>query len=360
MSVVSRRAVFSLIPVAAGLALLGVGSTAAFGQSYDLTGRTVAIYNIAGEVKVEAGSGSSVTVEVNLGGDDAGKLEVEVGILDNAQTLRVIYPDDRIVYSSLGRRSRTELRVRDDGTFGGNARGARRSRGDRVTVAGSGSGLEAYADLTIRVPKGQHIEIYLAVGQASITNVDAKILMDTHSADVTASGTRGSLMVDVGSGDITVTDAQGEVNLDTGSGGVEVTGVQGRSLLIDTGSGSVTASDIDVSDLDIDTGSGRIRVEGVKATDIRLDTGSGSITLELLSDARDIEIDTGSGSVTITVPESFGATIDIETGSGDIELGMPVTTRRWSRDHLSGTIGNGGTRLSIDTGSGSVHIRRSN
>ncbi|MFQ5703749.1 MAG: DUF4097 domain-containing protein [Gemmatimonadales bacterium] len=358
MLVTRGRARLLLGPIALAIGLVGT-PTSARGQDYDLSGRAVAIYNIAGEVRVVATSGSQVTVAVDRGGSDGAKLSVETGKLGTTQTLRVIYPGDRIVYPPLGRRSRTQLRARDDGTFGGNSHNGR-GRGERVTVVGSGSGLEAYADLTIGVPEGQRIAVYLAVGAVSVTNVDGAIRIDTHSADVTAGGTSGSLVVDVGSGRVEVTNARGEVNLDTGSGGIEVTGVQGRSLLIDTGSGSVTASDIAVSDLDIDTGSGRIRAEQINASDIRLDTGSGSVTLELLSDARDIEIDTGSGSVTVTVPDSFGAEIDIDTSSGDIDLAMPVTTRRWSRDHLTGTIGDGGARLSIDTGSGTVRILSGN
>jgi lia operon protein LiaG len=58
----------------------------------------------------------------------------------------------------------------------------------------------------------------------------------------------------------------------------------------------------------------------------------------------------------VTVPDSFGASVDIDTGSGGIELDMPITMRRWQRDHVQGTIGDGGGRLLIDTGSGSVRI----
>jgi DUF4097 and DUF4098 domain-containing protein YvlB len=50
--------------------------------------------------------------------------------------------------------------------------------------------------------------------------------------------------------------------------------------------------------------------------------------------------------------------VDIESGSGGIELDFPVQTRRFDRDHLTGTIGDGRGTLRVDTGSGSVRIRR--
>src|SRR5260221_2823754 len=49
--------------------------------------------------------------------------------LRGRETLRVIYPDDEIVYRELGRGSNTTLRVRDDGTFND-----REDRGDRKST----------------------------------------------------------------------------------------------------------------------------------------------------------------------------------------------------------------------------------
>ena len=326
-------------------------------ERYELSGSEVAIYNLVGQVTVERGSGSAVVVELMRGGQDAGALEVETGPLGGAETLRVIYPDDRIIYPDLNRGSRTELRVREDGTFGDSDRRGW-GRGDRISIRGSGSGLEAYADLRISVPAGQRIAVYLAAGEAEVSNVDGTIRIDTHSAPVRTTGTSGSLVVDVGSGSVDVSDARGDVDLDTGSGSVDVRSVSGDLLRVDTGSGSVMASSVDVTDLEIDTGSGRIEADGVTAAAVRLDTGSGSITLELLQDSDIIEIDTGSGSVTLTVPADFGSRVEIDTGSGGIEVDLPVTMRRWDRDHVTGTIGDGQGRLVIDTGSGSVRIRQ--
>jgi len=344
-----------VLGLTAGLALATASSVQA--QRYELSGTEISIYNLAGVVNVRSGSGSQVVVELTPGGADAGQLSIETGSIGGVETLRVIYPDDYIVYPEMGRSSRTEIQVRDDGTFGDSHEGwGIRDRGGRVRIEGRGGGLEAYADMTISVPRGQRINVYLAVGEASLTNVEGEIRMDTQSAPVTAGGIRGSLVVDVGSGHVNVTDVDGDLSIDTGSGSVEVTGVSGGSTLIDTGSGSVTASGVTATELNIDTGSGRIRARDVAATDVRLDTGSGSVELEVLNEPDHIEIDTGSGSVTLTVPSSYGATVEIDTGSGGIEMEMPITMRRWQRDHVNGTIGDGSGTLLIDTGSGSVRV----
>ena len=55
-----------------------------------------------------------MVVHVTRRGDDASRLEIEVGQVRGREALRVIYPDDEIVYPEMGRRSNTNLTVRSD------------------------------------------------------------------------------------------------------------------------------------------------------------------------------------------------------------------------------------------------------
>lgn len=327
-------------------------------QRYTVAGDDVAIFNLVGQVRVEAGSAGDVVVEVTRGGDDAAKLDIQTGPLGGRQTLRVIYPDDDIVYPVMGFHSNTELEVREDGTFNeGDHRFLRRGR--RVRISGGGSGTEAYADLRILVPPGQRIAVYLAVGKMSAANVNGDLTLDVSSSDVSATGMRGSLTVAAGSGDVRVTDATGNLNLDTGSGNVVVSRAQGDELLIDTGSGDVTLDHADVRSLKIETGSGNADATAVRGQELNISTGSGDVTVELVAGGGSIEIDTGSGQVSITVPSDYGAAVLLDTGSGEIDLGgIPVTVTRLQEDHIEGKIGDGRSRLHIETGSGDVRLRK--
>jgi hypothetical protein len=326
-----------------------------------LTGDRVAIYNLAGVMRLERGTGSDVVVELTRGGADAGKLEIATGPVRGRETLRVIYPDDEIVYRELGRGSNTTLRVRDDGTFNDrDDRGKHWSDGGRrVRIAGSGGGLEAHANVRIAIPPGKRVEVYLAVGQAFASNVDGDLRVDVGAANVTADHLKGSLLVDTGSGDVRLSDAEGDVSLDTGSGNVTVSAVSGPELRLDTGSGNVTAERVATDVLMIDTGSGNVTASSVRARDVKIDTGSGDVRLDLLADLQALDVDTGSGDVTINVPADLGAEVDIETGSGDIDLqNVTVRTTRLERDHLTGAIGDGKGRIRIETGSGGVRLVR--
>jgi lia operon protein LiaG len=351
-----------VLPVAALWTLFATQGAAVSQQAerHTVSGADIAIYNLAGVARIEGGSGSDVVVDVTRGGPDAAKLRIETGPVRDRATLRVMYPDDDLVYRELGRGSSTTVNVREDGTFGDGGDHRRSGGRRRVRISGSGGGLEARADLRIAVPAGQRVAVYLAVGQAFVSNVSGDLRVDVAAASVTADHTKGSLVIDAGSGDVRVSDAEGEVRLDTGSGNVIVNGVRGNGLSLGTGSGNVTIDRIAADILKVDTGSGDVTASAIRSRDVSLDTGSGGVRLELLTDVESLAVDTGSGDVTMTIPGEFGARVDIETGSGGIDLrGVAIKTTRLERDHLIGEIGDGKGRVRVSTGSGGVTLRRS-
>jgi lia operon protein LiaG len=358
-----RSAIVHAAPLALFVLVIAAPSLGAQGERRVLSGDRVAIYNLAGRLRVESGSGSDVVVEITRGGRDSDRLRVEEGNIDGDDALRVIYPSDRIVYPELERGSRMQIDVRDDGTWGeSRSSDGRRSRGsfgrerNRVEISNSGSGLEAYADMVVRVPRGQRLVIHNAVGDARITMVDADLAVEVAGSTITSERTRGHLSLDTGSGSISVTDAQGDVNLDTGSGSVTISGVRGESLRMDTGSGSISGGDIEVSELKADVGSGGVRLARVRATRVDVDAGSGGTELELLSTIEHLKVEAGSGGVTVRLPESTNADVDIETGSGGIDTDFAVQVTRFEQRHMIGRIGNGRGQIHIESGSGHVRL----
>jgi hypothetical protein len=341
------------VPGAVGIFAVAVACAAtglAAQETHRISGPEVTVYNLAGHAEIVLGSGSDVVVKVTRGGADASRLEVETGEVGGRETLRIVYPDDQIVYPEMGRGSRTSVNVRDDGTFWDG------SRGDRVEIRGSGRGLEAWADLVVEVPAGKDFALYVAVGDAEARGLQGEIKVHTGSGSVEATDVSGSLSLDTGSGSAHVSNVRGDLTVDTGSGSVTVRDVSGGSVSLDTGSGGVRGGGIEASSLRVDTGSGSIDFDEVSCPDVVLDTGSGGVDLVLLTDVERLDVDTGSGSVTIHAPESLGGEVDIETGSGGIDLDFAVEVRRVRRDHVTGTLGDGRGRIRIDTGSGTVRL----
>jgi hypothetical protein len=347
-----------LLPAAA--ALCATSLAAQQPERFTLPGSDVAVYNLVGTIRVVGGGpAGGAAAEVTRGGPDAARLRVETGPIGSRQTLRVSYPGSAIVARGMGRWSTTRVRVRDDGTFGDGDRG--HSEGRTVSIGGGGAfggGLEAKADVTLRIPAGTRVRVYLAVGEATLTNVDGDIRVDVDAARVVAAGVKGRLSIDSGSGEVRVSDVDGELELDTGSGGVSVSRVRGRSLLVDAGSGSLEGSDLTVERLGLDLGSGGTRLSNVRAGDISLDSGSGSVDLGLAAHVDRLDVDSGSGAVTIRVPPSLGATVEVDAGSGGVDTEVPMTITRRSRSELAGQIGDGRGRIRVDAGSGRVVFRK--
>ena len=339
------------VVVAAAAVLAGTAGLLAqpTAERFSLTGDEVAIYNLAGRLQVVAGTGDAVVVEVTRGGADAVKLEIETGPHRGRQTLRVLYPERRIVYPQIGRGTSSTLEVDEDGFFGD-------SDGRRITVAGSGSGLEAHADLRVRMPAGQKLTIHWVVGEVTVINVEGELFVDHSAGSVNVDGIRGSLSLDTGSGTIQVSRARGDVTLDTGSGTLAVSDVQGGRLSLDTGSGTVTISNVKVDELAADTGSGAVTVRAADVDDIRLESGSGPVEVELVDDVESLVIDTGSGRITLRVPRGLGATFEIETSSGGIDIDVPYEATEVGRHEMRGRFGDGNGRIRIDSGSGGVRI----
>lgn len=321
-------------------------------QTYELSGDPAAIWNLAGAVTV-TGGGTALTVEVRRMGADAERLEVATGPVDldrdgvgRVNGLRVLYPDDRISYAG----GDAELWVRDDGTF---FRG--RDGGRRVRIRESGDGIDAHADLTIRVPAGRSVHVYLAAGEVTVSNVDGELEVGAASADIRTSGTSGSLVLDTGSGDIEIDGARGDISLDTGSGDVDARNVSAGEIWIDTGSGDVEGEQLTATELGVDTGSGDVVLSGVEAPEIMVDTGSGEVALGLLG-ARDLSVDTGSGDVTLTLPADWQGEVELDTASGDIHSDFRMTVEEMDEDYVRGRIGSGGGSLTVDTGSGDIRL----
>ena len=334
--------------IAAAAALLA--SPLAAQERHVLPGPAAAIWNLAGDVRLEPGTGADVVVELTRGGSDGRRLDV----VASGGQLKVRYPASEVVYrggSGNGRSSST-LNVREDGTFNGDWNG----RGRRTTVRTSGSGLEAHANLVIKVPAGKRLEVNLSIGTVEVTNVDGDLRIDVHSATVRASGTKGRLVVDAGSGSVHVENASGELEVDTGSGSTILTDLQMTRVVVDAGSGSVTARGVRADRFSVDVGSGSVTAENLTTDDLFVDTGSGSVRVDLTKVPRRTGIDTGSGSVSITLPAGSNADLDLESSSGGISSDFPVTMNDVRRHSLRGKIGEGGPIIQVSSGSGGVRL----
>ncbi len=356
-----------LLVALTAVALLSCGvARAEFSETVRFDADRLIVRNLIGRVDVVSGGGSGFEVEARIQGAAGTRDRVTLDVVTGSTgELTVRFPESRdYVYPALGANSRSSFSV-DEGSDGGwlTELIGGLFGGDRITVRGSGRGLEVWADLTIRMPRGAQLEVRHGVGKAAAKGVDGDLKLRVRAGSIDAEGASGTLLFDTGSGHVKARRLSGTVTIDTGSGHVEVEDVDADDFLVDTGSGHVEVNDaVATASFKIDTGSGHVEARGIRALGGALiDTGSGGVELELVEMGRGrYVIDTGSGGVKLTLPANASANVHADTGSGgiDLDLATPIQMTRQSRDEVRFTIGGGESEIRIDTGSGGVRIRQ--
>ena len=354
-----KRTVAGVFAVLVGCLLIAaVGSTvsADFDEQGSLSADSLVLRNLIGEIEIVGHGGTNFEIEVRVQGSDASADRVKMEISEGRHAeWTIVFPlneSKRYVYPRM-KGGNTSFNT-NEGSWLSNLFGS-----GRIKVSGSGSGLEIWADVTVKVPRGKSLVVEHGAGAIRASDVDADLDLDSHSGPVEVIGANGSVSIDTGSGRVTVENVHGNLNIDTGSGRVSIREVTGENVHVDTGSGRVELEGVDSSMLHVDTGSGGVRAEAIRTDSLTIDTGSGSVTVQLdrMGTGR-FEIDTGSGGITLRLPADASAEMEAETGSGGIKLDLsgPHDIRYKEDDEARVTIGDGAARLVLDTGSGSIRI----
>ena len=153
---------------------------------------------------------------------------------------------------------------------------------------------------------------------------------------------------------------EGKANLRTGDGKIEIAGLRGE-MDLHSGDGSENLDGID-GKLRAETSDGHIRVSG-RFDELDLKTGDGHIEARAAAGsslASGWRLETGDGNVMLEIPGNTAADVDLHTGDGHIDLEIPVTTSGKLGEHdVRGKLNGGGSLLTIRTGDGSIHLRKS-
>jgi hypothetical protein len=375
-----------LMAVATALLVQAAGTQAAgseFTETMSLDAASLRVNNLIGEIQVVPATGSSFEIEIRVQGKDANRDRIKIETKRGRDAeISVKFPleeSTKYVYPKLGHGSRSSFMANHNksGEHDGWWRaivGALHIT--KIEVSGDGKGLEIWADVTVKVPKGGSLEVDHGTGRMEAADVEGDLSLDNASGNITGSNIRGSFVADTGSGNVSATrvtgrfsadtgsgnvtaeSIEGEVSADTGSGNVSITKAWGEKVLADTGSGNVTVTDARCKIFSADTGSGNIDARDIAADEANLDTGSGGVRLALTRmGAGPFVIDTGSGGIELTIPADGSARVHAETGSGAIHVDFEnENVHKVAHDELDFTIGDGKASVKLDAGSGSIHV----
>lgn len=181
---------------------------------------------------------------------------------------------------------------------------------------------DASADFEVRLPRGVKIRAVSGNGEVMVSGATAEVHASSGNGTVSVASTGGPVSAASGNGDVDVTEAGGEVTARSGNGDVHVS----------TRSGPVSAY-----------------------------TGNGSIDARMtsLTGTDDMSFRTGNGDITVMLPANFEGEIEARLPNGRLESDFPLRVEgRLDPRRLRATIGRGGRRITIMSGSGGAEIRK--
>lgn len=144
------------------------------------------------------------------------------------------------------------------------------------------------------------------------------------SANLNASGMRGTVTLSDSSGDLGASGLAGNIRLEDGSGNITASGLTG-GIRLDNSSGDITVSGL-AGDLRFQDDSGNVVVNGLAGTDVVGANSSGDITLTFTKIPGTVQVTDSSGNITLVLPPGATAYHVIPSNSsGNTAITVPTS-----------------------------------
>jgi DUF4097 and DUF4098 domain-containing protein YvlB len=227
--------------------------------------------------------------------------------------------------------------------------------GAELTLDGSDRQIHVEVEPDHGNPMGvqSNIEVFVPAG--------ASVSVEGFQATISVAGVTGSVSAETVNGSITQTGAAKGVMLESVNGSIEVTKAGGR-IKAEAVNGPVTIRD-GSGDLEASTVNGKLVVTGGSYERAQLESVAGGVRFDAgLSPRATLGVESVSGPVDLFFAAAFGGEFSVSTFSGDIvnELGPPAQKEsEWAPGkELAFTAGSGGARVTVETLSGTVSIKK--
>ena len=204
----------------------------------------------------------------------------------------------------------------------------------------------------VRVPRDTEVVTVSDSGATTIRDVAGAVSVRTQSGAIELHQLGATASVTTGSGGVSADGVGGALNVTTSSSAFTGRSMNGN-VRVRTSSGAVDVGLSGPGDVDIETSSSAIRIAGLRSA-LRATTQSGRVIVEG-APAGTWKVSTGSGSVELSITAP-AITIDATSGSGSVRLDGSHVEGTISKRRLEGTVGGGGTPVTIASRSGSIRL----
>jgi DUF4097 and DUF4098 domain-containing protein YvlB len=199
------------------------------------------------------------------------------------------------------------------------------------------------SDLEVFVPAGSSVDIEGFQATISVTGVVGSVTAETVNGSITQAGAAKHVELQSVNGDVEASKATGRIKAEAVNGSVVVRDASG--------------------DLEASTVHGKLHVIGGSYDRAEIESVAGTVRFEAaLTSRAALSIETVSAPVELLLPATVSAEFHVSSFSGHItnELG-PAAEKpsKWTpQTELGFTTGSGGARITIETLSGAIEIRK--
>lgn len=228
---------------------------------------------------------------------------------------------------------------------------------DHLEITGDPSSLS----VVVKLPKHSH-----SSGQADLRLLvpsNARVTVETVSADVSLQGSRGAIKVNTVSGDVGLVSDAAEVDAQSVSGDLILQG-SAKSTHAKTVSGDLRLTGLQ-GELVAETVSGNLELRGDRFSSLRLKSISGDLNLDVSFASQALVTgETLSGNITLRVPSDVSGTALLKSFSGETQCDMQPANYSSDSGKHSGkkreyVFGDGkGVSLQLSTFSGDIRVER--
>ena len=211
-------------------------------------------------------------------------------------------------------------------------------------------------NVVVKLPKKSRSS-YDTVLELKVPN-NARVDLETVSADVVINGAKGPVKVNTVSGDVQMVLASPEVSVQTVSGDLKLKAPASKATRINSVSGDLDLEGLSGS-LALETVSGNVDLaRGGRFSEMKLKSISGDMHLDVaLDSAAQISGQTLSGEITMIVPQALSGTALLKSFSGDTECEGAQTVENHSSRKREYVWGDGrGVRVELSSFSGDIRV----
>jgi hypothetical protein len=214
-----------------------------------------------------------------------------------------------------------------------------------------------YGDVDVRDISGT-VRLDNRNGNVAVEGVSESVVISNRYANTTAKNVGGNLEIDTRNGSVDASDIKGNATITNSYAPINVENVQGQ-LTINGRNNGVDVQHIQ-GDITANSSYQNVNMRDARAA-VAISSRNGDLTLSFdTPPQKDIVITARYGSVTLELPSSSSFVVDARTEYGQIDSdfdGLNHDSTRRSKA-VTGQVGRGGPKITIDLRNGDIHLGR--